>query len=136
MVWTASAELDDMRFGRVMERVGFDVGAAASSAIIGFAWGDPNQRGLMTGNYSELVLVDPCPNVTKIDNNGCTRFVAPVRQILFFHTGSAEFQEPLQMARNIWNAPLWLYYYRFSGFSLAFCRYTGPKRFTALFPLP
>jgi hypothetical protein len=135
-VWGIWQEHDDQRLGRTIDQANIDIVYTSSSAFWSCDWGDEKFRGLETGNYSDLDVQNPCPKISELDRNGCRKYLAPINQVVFFHTKYTNFDQRMQMTKNVWNAPPWLFFYHYEGWLSQPCRYTGEKFYSGIFPMP
>jgi hypothetical protein len=120
---------DDMLFGAMIKKLNISVAETQSTAFLGYRFDGPGEPAMRTGNFSGL---PPCP--VRLDQEGCRRYFAPVRDIVFHHDGtdgprSLDFEEELEMMRNLWNAPpdvQWYVAEFHEGYIPRMCRRTPP----------
>jgi hypothetical protein len=102
---------DDIIFGWLLERLDIPLVTTQSTAFLGYEFEGSGKYAMRTGNFSVL---PECPE--RLDQEGCRRYVAPVRNIVFHHGGTPgkrnlHFNEHLEQFKNLWSAPLDVQYY-------------------------
>jgi hypothetical protein len=110
---------DDYRFGVVLAALRIDIGRAATPEFVGYPWSDTERELVLGRNFSQLPA---CPDVAELQIAGCKRFVAPVREIVFYHHSWLSIAEQRAIATELWSAPDWVHFYRPKGVEPILCQ--------------
>jgi hypothetical protein len=106
-IWGFWEDCPDKRLGRVLEAMGVNSRNCSSSAFLGTSLEWPDLERVREGNFAGL---PPCPDIGH-DHQGCARFVAPLRQYVFFHIGAVgryarmSVEGRMALARKLSGAP-------------------------------
>jgi hypothetical protein len=119
-VLTGMNQYEDIQFGLVLRRIGVNIETEAECrAFIGTPFTDSDRRALEAQDFSFLPKCpdNPCPSCP------CTRFLAPLRQVIFTHTLNwYPFQQRLAVSRGASNAPRNVYWHHRDALYPSLCR--------------
>jgi hypothetical protein len=106
-VWGFRESCPDQRLGRAMNRVFSGTAWYTSMGFLGSLY--PSDFQML--RECDFVRLRRCPNSGTLSQIGCSRFVAPLRETVFFHIGTVFHNGPgwlkqrLAIASDLWNAP-------------------------------
>jgi hypothetical protein len=107
-IWGFWEGCPDQRLGHVMNKVFSGTSWYTSTAFLGQPLEGLNFESARSGIFTKL---PSCPDPAKFSHEGCQRFLAPVRQIVFYHVGTSFhneagwLKERFAIAHNLWKAP-------------------------------
>jgi hypothetical protein len=107
-IWGFWQACQDVRIGQVMNQVFSGTSWYTSTAFLGCQLNELDFESAQNRHFTGLPT---CPNAMQFSQKHCRRFVAPVRQLVFFHIGPAFHNGPgwlekrVAIAHNLWSAP-------------------------------
>jgi hypothetical protein len=117
---TGMKDWEDMQFSRVLRLIGVNIeNETESRTFIGTPFTDPDRLAMEGQNFSFLPKCpdDPCPGCP------CSRFLAPLRQVIFTHALSQDpFRQRLAVSRGASNASRNVYWFHRNGAFPGLCR--------------
>jgi hypothetical protein len=129
-IWGFWEGCPDMRLGHLMNEVFRGTSWYTSTAFLGSTLSETDFSSVRNGRFSGL---PPCPNPGTLSQMKCWRFVAPVRQVIFFHIGTVFHNTPgwlkrrLAIAHNLWNAQQEVSFWPSARYSKRLCWHAGPN---------
>jgi hypothetical protein len=94
---------EDMDLGTFLhKRLNFSLAALTTGAMIGHSFPDDNLPKIKQGRWNEL---PQCPLTKTRSAQFCRPFLAPLRDIVFYHDWPAVFPESFANAAAVFNAP-------------------------------
>jgi hypothetical protein len=102
---------EDSQFGWMLERIGLTVpNQTASRAFLGVGFGGYELDIIRSRASSKLRV---CPRIVRSDPPKCPVIVAPVREVIFYHSSAGvPFRERLSTMQNMARAPKEIYWYQ------------------------
>jgi hypothetical protein len=95
--------VEDMDLGTFLQtRLGFRLASMTTGAMIGHSFDGENMRRIREGRWHEL---RPCPLTETRSAHFCRPFLAPLRDIVFYHDWPSSFPECFTNAAAVFNAP-------------------------------
>jgi hypothetical protein len=132
-IWRFWEDHDDKRFGHLLDDLKINAGAITSSAFVDGAWDENDSLAIVQNNFTGL---RPCPNPDTIDQIGCQKVLAPVRQIVFYHIRTyLNVREKTRNLMNLSNAPSFVHFWYPGGDEPLLCQRHGPPVSNKRFPL-
>jgi hypothetical protein len=99
---------EDWWMGELCYRLGVTGVAATSDHFLGYTFSWDDQKRLVHGNVSQMRR---CPVWPSAGQNGCRRFLSPLRRVIFFHQHMNMDAALVAFARRVFQAPVWIKWY-------------------------
>jgi hypothetical protein len=107
-----SAHEEDQYIGRfLLTMLNVTASEMTSHRFIGYQFTANETEALLNNDFSKF---PPCPSWQKFSRNpgGCSWFVKPIREVIFFHQSLSDISEDvIRLARAVFNAPPYIMFW-------------------------
>jgi hypothetical protein len=101
-------EAEDMRFPGFLTIFGLSMFNVTDETFCGHSFSDTDIQRLRNQQYDSF---DRCPDLEQMPRDDCRPFIAPVRQIIFFHEFLRTFEESLTDVKLLMSSKPTLHWY-------------------------